>query len=132
MPFFIVILSCAILLIESVIFELWKNERKKALLCHIISWITGNIAAFCITILWKKQTAYEYLLVYSIVSVICAAFASKLSNKSKETNHVVLKAVHPSPLSAYRGFFGCKHFSTANRVLMENGEEPIDWQIENI
>lgn len=47
-------------------------------------------------------------------------------------NHYILKSVHPSPLSAYRGFFGCKHFSKANRILVENGEEPIDWQIENI
>ncbi len=47
-------------------------------------------------------------------------------------NHLILKAVHPSPLSAYRGFFGCKHFSKANEFLIKNGEEPIDWQIENI
>ena len=47
-------------------------------------------------------------------------------------NHFILKAVHPSPLSAYRGFFGCKHFSKANELLKQSGEEPIDWQIENI
>ncbi|MBR6253556.1 MAG: uracil-DNA glycosylase [Clostridia bacterium] len=47
-------------------------------------------------------------------------------------NHLILKAVHPSPLSAYRGFFGCKHFSKANEFLKSHGEEPIDWQIENI
>ena len=46
--------------------------------------------------------------------------------------HKILKAPHPSPLSAYRGFFGCKHFSTTNNILMKNGELPIDWQIENI
>lgn len=45
--------------------------------------------------------------------------------------HLILKAPHPSPLSAYRGFFGCKHFSQANAFLKENGVEPIDWQIEN-
>lgn len=48
------------------------------------------------------------------------------------SNHYILKTVHPSPLSAYRGFFGCKHFSKANKIIVENGEEPIDWQIENI
>lgn len=47
-------------------------------------------------------------------------------------NHLILKAPHPSPLSAYRGFFGCKHFSKANEFLVANGEKPIDWQIENI
>lgn len=57
--------------------------------------------------------------------------------KQKETlitnkNHVILKAPHPSPLSAYRGFFGCKHFSKTNEILIANGEKPINWQIENI
>lgn len=46
--------------------------------------------------------------------------------------HLILEAPHPSPLSAYRGFFGCRHFSRANKFLSEHGIEPIDWQIENI
>lgn len=46
--------------------------------------------------------------------------------------HLILKAPHPSPLSAYRGFFGCKHFSQANAFLEEHGVAPIDWQIENL
>ena len=46
--------------------------------------------------------------------------------------HLILKAPHPSPLSAYRGFMGCRHFSQANEFLKKNGVEPIDWQIENI
>lgn len=41
--------------------------------------------------------------------------------------HLVLESVHPSPLSAYRGFFGCKHFSKANEFLLSKGLEPIDW-----
>ena len=44
-------------------------------------------------------------------------------------NHLVLKAPHPSPLSAYRGFFGCRHFSQCNDFLRAHGVEPIDWQI---
>lgn len=47
-------------------------------------------------------------------------------------NHFILEAPHPSPLSAYRGFFGCAHFSKTNTFLKEHGLEPIDWQIENI
>ena len=47
-------------------------------------------------------------------------------------NHLILKAPHPSPLSAYRGFFGCRHFSQANDFLESHGIEKIDWQIENI
>lgn len=46
--------------------------------------------------------------------------------------HLVLKAPHPSPLSAYRGFFGCRHFSRANAFLEKNNMKPIDWQIKNI
>ncbi len=46
--------------------------------------------------------------------------------------HLILKAPHPSPLSAYRGFFGCRHFSQANEFLVKNGVEPVDWQIENL
>lgn len=45
--------------------------------------------------------------------------------------HLVLEAPHPSPLSAYRGFFGCKHFSKANDFLGRYGIDPIDWQIES-
>ncbi|MCR4923674.1 MAG: uracil-DNA glycosylase [Lachnospiraceae bacterium] len=52
----------------------------------------------------------------------------KLNNK----DHLILKAPHPSPLSAYRGFFGCKHFSKANEFLCQKGLDPIDWQIEDI
>ena len=43
--------------------------------------------------------------------------------------HLVLKAPHPSPLSAYRGFFGCRHFSECNEFLTAHGETPIDWQL---
>lgn len=48
------------------------------------------------------------------------------------SKHLILKAPHPSPLSAYRGFFGCRHFSQTNEFLNNNGIEPIDWQIEDI
>ena len=46
--------------------------------------------------------------------------------------HLVLEAPHPSPLSAYRGFFGCRHFSRANAFLEDHGLIPVDWQIENV
>ena len=44
--------------------------------------------------------------------------------------HFVLKSAHPSPLSAYNGFFGCRHFSQANEFLIQQGLEPIDWSID--
>ena len=46
--------------------------------------------------------------------------------------HLILQSPHPSPLSAHRGFFGCRHCSRANAFLEANGERPIDWQIENV
>ena len=49
-----------------------------------------------------------------------------------QSKHLVLTSVHPSPLSASRGFFGCNHFKLANEFLVNNGLKEIDWQIENI
>ena len=48
------------------------------------------------------------------------------------TDHYIIESVHPSPLSAHRGFFGSKPFSKANNFLISKGEKPIDWQIDNI
>ncbi|MDE6132856.1 MAG: uracil-DNA glycosylase [Oscillospiraceae bacterium] len=45
-------------------------------------------------------------------------------------NHLILLAAHPSPLSAFNGFFGCRHFSKANEFLVNHGMEPIDWRID--
>lgn len=47
-------------------------------------------------------------------------------------NHYIIESVHPSPLSAHRGFFGSKPFSKANDFLISKGEKPIDWQIDNL
>ena len=49
-----------------------------------------------------------------------------------ESRHLVLEAAHPSPLSAYRGFFGCRHFSRANEFLKRNGRTEVNWQIPNL
>jgi uracil-DNA glycosylase len=43
--------------------------------------------------------------------------------------HLIIQAPHPSPLSAYRGFFGCRHFSQCNEFLKTHGETPVDWQL---
>ncbi len=67
-----------------------------------------------------------------IVYMLWGKGAQQKSAMLDNPKHLVLKAPHPSPLSAYRGFMGCKHFSKANDFLRANGVEPIDWQIENI
>jgi uracil-DNA glycosylase len=51
------------------------------------------------------------------------------SKKQFINKHQIFEAVHPSPLSAYNGFFGCRHFSSTNQYLVEKGLSPIDWQI---
>lgn len=67
-----------------------------------------------------------------IVFLLWGSPAQKKKVMLHNPNHLVLEAPHPSPLSAYRGFFGCKHFSQTNDFLQKNGLEPIDWQIENL
>jgi uracil-DNA glycosylase len=62
-----------------------------------------------------------------VVFMLWGAYAQKKAVLIDESKHLILKAPHPSPLSAHRGFLGCKHFSQANAYLISNGIDPIDW-----
>ncbi|MDP3665760.1 MAG: uracil-DNA glycosylase [Sediminibacterium sp.] len=62
-----------------------------------------------------------------IVFLLWGKFAQEKQVLIDETKHFVLKAAHPSPFSADKGFFGCKHFSRTNEILRKQGREPIDW-----
>ena len=62
-----------------------------------------------------------------IVYMLWGSYAQKKGSIADPSRNLILKAVHPSPLSAYRGFFGCKHFSAANAYLTSIGKEPIEW-----
>ena len=62
-----------------------------------------------------------------VVFLLWGSYAIKKGAAIDRKRHLVLTAPHPSPLSAYRGFFGCKHFSKANRYLQERGQSPINW-----
>ncbi|MBQ4300379.1 MAG: uracil-DNA glycosylase [Lachnospiraceae bacterium] len=64
-----------------------------------------------------------------IVFLLWGAPAQKKKKLLNNPKHLILEAPHPSPLSVYRGFWGCKHFSKTNDFLVENGIEPIDWQL---
>ncbi|MBR5420856.1 MAG: uracil-DNA glycosylase [Lachnospiraceae bacterium] len=64
-----------------------------------------------------------------IVFLLWGSPAQKKAEMLNNPAHLILKAPHPSPLSAYRGFFGCRHFSRANEYLRSHGVDPIDWQI---
>jgi uracil-DNA glycosylase len=63
-----------------------------------------------------------------LVFMLWGKFAKEKSVLIDEKKHLVLKAAHPSPLSAHQGFLGCRHFSEANQYLVKNGIDPIDWQ----
>lgn len=63
------------------------------------------------------------------VFLLWGNFAQKKASLIDSSKHLILKSVHPSPLSAHRGFFGCKHFSKTNNYLIEKGLTPINWDI---
>ncbi len=86
---------------------------------HGIGWeeFTSNVI--------KLLNLREKPMVFMLWGADAKAKASLISNPQ----HLVLKAAHPSPLSAYNGFFGCRHFSQANEFLTSRGVEPIDWAI---
>lgn len=67
-----------------------------------------------------------------IVFILWGRPASLKKSMLNNPNHLILEAPHPSPLSAYRGFFGSRPFSKTNAFLESHGEKPIDWQIENV
>jgi uracil-DNA glycosylase len=64
-----------------------------------------------------------------LVFMLWGKFAKEKSALIDEKKHLVLKAAHPSPLSAHQGFLGCGHFSATNQYLVKNGIDPIDWQL---
>lgn len=66
-----------------------------------------------------------------VVYLLWGANAREKTKIINNPNHFILTAAHPSPLSAYNGFFGCRHFSKANDFLRSKGAEPIDWRLED-
>ena len=62
-----------------------------------------------------------------LIFMLWGSYAQKKAAQVAADRHHLLKAPHPSPLSAHRGFFGCRHFSAANRLLQQQGQAPIQW-----
>ncbi len=67
----------------------------------------------------------------NLVFMLWGSYAQRKGQFIDNQRHLVLKAPHPSPLAAHRGFFGCKHFSQANHYLEHNGLSPIDWSLNH-
>ena len=65
-----------------------------------------------------------------VVYLLWGANAREKTKIINNPRHLILTAAHPSPLSAYNGFFGCRHFSKTNKFLEDNGVEPVDWRLE--
>ena len=65
----------------------------------------------------------------NVVFILWGKFAQEKRVLIDESKHCILRSVHPSPLSAYGGFFGCKHFSKTNEYLVSKGIDPIDWSL---
>jgi uracil-DNA glycosylase len=86
---------------------------------------------------WERFTDAVIRLVNAqarpVVFMLWGSYAQKkaafVDSIDRGGRHLVLKSVHPSPLSAYNGFFGSQHFSKANAFLKEHGEKPIDWAL---
>ena len=86
---------------------------------------------------WERFTDAVIRLINArpepVVFMLWGSYAQKkaafVDSVDKGGRHLVLKAVHPSPLSAYGGFFGCGHFSKANAFLKAHGQKPIDWRL---
>ena len=65
-----------------------------------------------------------------VVYLLWGANAREKTKIINTPRHLILTAAHPSPLSAYNGFFGCRHFSKTNKFLEDNGVDPVDWRLE--
>jgi uracil-DNA glycosylase len=82
---------------------------------------------------WERFTDSVVRLVNArsdpVVFLLWGSYAQKKAAFVDQTRHLVLKAAHPSPLSAHSGFFGCRHFSRANAFLQARGLPPIDWSL---
>ena len=82
---------------------------------------------------WEAFTDYVIKLLNekksNLVFLLWGAYANKKSELIDTKKHLILSAAHPSPFSAHKGFFGCKHFSKTNNYLKSSNQELIDWSL---
>ena len=111
--------------------ESWSNEG--VLLLNSTLTVRENEAGshkdlrwddFTDTVITKLSNKKE-----QVIFLLWGSFAQRKSTLIDQEKNIVLIAPHPSPLSAYKGFFGCKHFSKTNKLLIKNKQKPINWRI---
>ncbi len=114
--------------------NLTKWAKQGVFLLNAILTVRANEPASHAKIGWMDFTDAVIKKISSekkgVVFLLWGKFAQEKQVLIDETKHSVLKAAHPSPFSADKGFFGCKHFSKTNKLLMEQGLDAIDWAIE--
>jgi uracil-DNA glycosylase len=107
--------------------------RQGVLLLNSVLTVEMGIAASHRDRGWERFTDAVIRLVNAkdtpVVFMLWGSYAQKKAAFVDEARHMVLKAPHPSPLSAHSGFLGCKHFSKANAFLESHGMQPIDWAL---
>ena len=107
--------------------------KQGVLLLNAVLTVRANEPASHAKIGWTKFTDDVILKLSSqkkgLVFILWGNFAQEKIKLIDSSKHKILKAAHPSPFSAYNGFFGCKHFSAANEYLVKNNIDPIDWAI---
>ncbi len=112
----------------------WANQG--VLLLNAVLTVRAHEAASHQNKGWEEFTDSVIRIVNKedrpIVFLLWGSFARSKKKMLNNPNHLILEAPHPSPLSAYRGFFGCRHFSKANEFLESKGLTGIDWQIDNL
>lgn len=111
--------------------ESWA--RQGVLLLNSVLTVERGLAASHRDRGWEHFTdaviGHVNALEHPVVFLLWGSHAQKKAGFVDASRHLVLKAPHPSPLSAHTGFFGCRHFSKANAFLEKHGMEPIDWRL---
>lgn len=111
--------------------DLMRWEEQGVLLLNSSLTVRAHCPASHSQIGWEQVTDAAISALSSerehLVFLLWGSHARRKAALIDRSRHLVLEAPHPSPLSAYRGFFGCRHFSRANEYLKQNGMEPIKW-----
>ena len=113
--------------------ELTEWAKNGVLLLNSVLTVRANQARSHRNLGWEEFTDNVIRLINlrekPVVFMLWGADAKAKAKLITNPNHLILKAAHPSPLSAFNGFFGCRHFSKANEFLKSKGIEEIDWSI---
>ncbi|MBO5265373.1 MAG: uracil-DNA glycosylase [Ruminococcus sp.] len=113
--------------------ELTEWAKNGVLLLNSVLTVRANQARSHRNLGWEEFTDNVIRLINlrekPVVFMLWGADAKAKEKLITNPNHLILKAAHPSPLSAFNGFFGCRHFSKANEFLKSKGIEEIDWSI---